>query len=156
MNDFGYSERFIKCLATPRNFNRFIDNSVDFVINLTFQDESSYYDEGQFNPSIPLPPPYDSQYLGDITELRNLITSIPYTLKGVAYAVTNNSYPTFQTLTQTVFVNAGIYSPPLNVSDYYLTNFNYSLNITDGGTAEYYSSLIIATLNSLGVVTPGC
>ena len=151
---WNYAERFVRCLAVPRNFNRFISTNVDLVINLVFQDEAdgSYITSGDFNPSQPV----EDIYFDDVILARNLVSTADYTVRGVVFAVTNVGSTYFQDLVQATFVNAGIYQPPLNLSDYYLTNFNYSLNITDGGSAEYYSSLIITTLNSLGVVTPGC
>jgi len=148
------NERFVACLATSRNAGRAVDTSVDLVINLVFQDESggAYVTGGTFTPTTVLDPDYGT----DVTTLRNLLSSIDYGLRGVVFAVINEGQPTFQDLVQTTFVNAGIYSPPNNLSDYYLTNLNYQLGINDGDTSTYYYNLIISTLNSLGIVTPGC
>jgi len=150
------NERYVRCLATPRNTGRAVDTSVDLVINLVFQDESggsqSYVTGSTFTPTTILNPIFET----DINTLRSLLSSIDYGLKGVVFAVINDAQPTFQTLVQTTFVDAGIYSPPTNVSDYYLTNLNYQLGINDGDTSTYYYNLVISTLNSLGIVTPGC
>jgi hypothetical protein len=151
------TERFISCFSVPRNYNRTTDSSVNLVINLVFQDESSPYGVGSSSPIIPEPP--NVIYTGDVSTLRtNIITYLPdYDIKGVIYQVNTGpgSYPGFRNLVLATFVNTGTYTPPKNISDL-LGQFVYQLDITEGSTPNYYLSLVQSGLNSLGVTIPTC
>ena len=151
------AERFISCFSVPRNYNRTTDSSVNLVINLVFQDESSPYGVGSSSPIIPEPP--NVIYTGDVSTLRtNIITYLPdYDIKGVIYQVNTGpgSYPGFRNLVLATFVNTGTYTPPKNISDL-LGQFVYQLDITEGSTPNYYLSLVQSGLNSLGVTIPTC
>jgi hypothetical protein len=156
--EWEYFERFIKCLSTERNFQRTPDSSVTLVINLTFADESDVYGYGQGDEGIPFnnlnrTTTYDS----DVTILRNVLSTITYTIKGTAFRVNTgpNTWPGFRGLTEATFVNTGVYSPPYNVSDY-SGDFNYSLDVVGGSTASYYLGLIQSSLTSLGISLPPC
>lgn len=150
-SSWNYFERFVKCLATEKNFNRATDASVNQVINLTFADESNAYGYGQSEP-------FDnstrtSQYDADILTLRTTLTSAGYTIKGSAFRVNTgpNQYPGFRGLTEATFVNTGVYSPPNNISDFLGINFTYQLDTVAGSTPAYYLSQIALALNSLGI-----
>jgi len=158
--NWDYNERFIRCLATERNFNRPVDNTVDQVINLTFADESDPYGFGSGNP------PWNSLsqtpgYLNDIAYLRNLLTTISYTIKGTAFRVNTlagggSAYLSFRNLTKATFINEGDYTPPNNLSDYYTVNFNCNLDTLAGSTPVYYRDQITAALTALGISVPVC
>ena len=156
VDPINFNERFIRCLAQERNFGRPVDTTVNKVINLTYQDESTPYGYGSNNA-------FDNsqrelQYDDDITYLRNVLSTVPYTIKGTAFRVNTgpNTYPGFRDLTEATFVDTGVYSPPYNVSDYYLTNFNYYLDIVAGSTPTYYRDQIVIALNALGIIVPVC
>jgi hypothetical protein len=153
---WNYNERFVRCLATERNFNRAVDTSVDQVLNLTFADESNVYGYGGGAPfdNNSRTTPYDN----DITTLRNVMTTVAYTIKGTAFRINTGpgSYPGFRGLTQATFINTGVYSPPNNVSDYYSTNFNCNLDTLAGSTPVYYRDQIVAALTALGISIPVC
>jgi len=94
-----------------------------------------------------------------------VLTSITYTLKGVAFRINTgpNSYPGFRGLTQATFVNTGVYAPPYNVSDYFATNFQFLLDVTAGQSGDdpavlgaYYLTQVQAGLTQLGVNVPTC
>ena len=153
---WDYNERFVRCLATQRNFNRAVDTSVDQVLNLTFADESDVYGYGggaPFNNNSRTP-----FYDNDIATLRNVMTTVAYTIKGTAFRVNTGpgSYPGFRGLTQATFINTGAYSPPNNVSDYYSTNFNCNLDTLAASTPVYYRDQIVAALTALGISIPVC
>ena len=156
-SSWNYNERFVRCLATERNFNRPTDTTVDQVINLTFADESDYYGYGTayvgFDNSTRTPI-YDS----DIAYLRGVMSTVAYTIKGTAFRINTgpNLYPGFRGLTQATFVNSGVYSVPNNVSDYYSTNFNCNLDTVAASTPVYYRDQIVAALTALGISIPVC
>lgn len=144
---WDFNERFVQCLATPRNFNRAADPSVNQVLNLTFADESDVYGYGgggAFNNSI-----ITAQYATDIATLRTNLAANPG-IKGVAYQVNTgpNSYPGFRGLTQATFVNTGVYTPNSNISD--LTGFTYELDVIAGSVASYYLTKVTDGLTTLG------
>jgi hypothetical protein len=153
---WNYNERFVRCLATERNFNRTTDTTVDQVINLTFADESDVYGYGgsaTFNSSS-----RTSGYDTDIAYLRSVMSAVGYTIKGTAFRVNTgpNSFPGFKGLTQATFVNNGAYSVPNNISDYYTTNFNCNLDTLAAGSPTYYRDQIVAALTALGISIPVC
>jgi hypothetical protein len=153
---WNYNERFVRCLATERNFNRAVDTTVNQVINLTFADESDVYgypDNTPFNNSS-----RTSGYDADIAYLRNIMSTVAYTIKGTAFRVNTgpNSFTGFRGLTQATFVNNGAYSVPNNVSDYYTINFNCNLDTLAGSTPTYYRDQIVAALTALGISIPVC
>jgi hypothetical protein len=153
---WNYNERFIKCLATERNFNRTVDASVNQVINLTFADESDVYGYGggtAFDNSA-----RSTQYDLDIANLRSVMTTVPYTIKGTAFRVNTgpNSFPGFRGLTQATFINTGVYVVPNNMNDYYSINFNTNLDTLAASTPTYYRNQIVAALAALNVVVPVC
>ncbi len=153
---WDYNERFVRCLATERNFNRTVDTTVNQVINLTFADESDVYgypDNTPFNSSS-----RTSGYDTDIAYLRNIMSTVAYTIKGTAFRVNTGpgSYPGFRGLTQATFVNNGAYSVPNNVSDYYSTNFNCNLDTIAASNPTYYRDQIVAALTALGISVPVC
>jgi len=153
---WNYNERFIRCLAEERNFQRTADTSVDQVINLTFADESNSYGYGgsaPFNSGS-----RTSGYDTDIAYLRNVMSTVGYTIKGTAFRVNTgpNYYPGFKGLTQATFINNGAYSVPNNMSDYYSVNFNCNLDTLAAGSATYYRDQIVAALTALGISIPVC
>jgi hypothetical protein len=153
---WNYNERFVRCLATERNFNRTADTTVNQVINLTFADESDVYGYGgsaTFNSSS-----RTSGYDTDIAYLRSVMSAVGYTIKGTAFRVNTgpNSFPGFKGLTQATFVNNGAYSVPNNISDYYTTNFNCNLDTLAAGSPTYYRDQIVAALTALGISIPVC
>jgi hypothetical protein len=153
---WDYNERFIRCLAEERNFQRSVDTSVDQVINLTFADESNLYGYGGSNPfnSTTRTTGYDT----DIAYLRNVMSTVGYTIKGTAFRVNTgpNSYPGFRDLTQATFINVGAYTVPNNVADYYGVNFNCNLDTIAAGSPSYYKTQIVAALAALGISIPPC
>lgn len=153
---WNYNERFIRCLAEERNFQRTVDTSVDQVINLTFADESNLYGYGGGAPfnSTTRTAGYDT----DIDYLRNVMSTVGYTIKGTAFRVNTgpNTYPGFRDLTQATFINIGAYNVPNNVSDYYNVNFNCNLDTVAASTPTYYKNQIVASLATLGVILPPC
>ena len=156
--NWNYSERYVRCLAEERNFQRTIDTSVDQVLNLVFTDRSAEYGYGTtipFNPGI-----RTAQYDLDITYLRNIMTTVSYDIKGTVFRVNTGQYPGqfpgFKGLVNATFVNNGIYTPPINVNDYYAINFNCNLETLEAGTCEYYRNQISAALQALGLAIPVC
>lgn len=150
---WNYNERFIRCLATGRNFDRTPNLQVNQVINLTFADESDDYGYSQLSP------PWDnstrtSTYNLDISILRNLLTAETYAIKGCAFRINTgpNSFSSFRDLTEATFVDTGVYVPPFNLSDFVGNTFTYQLDTDASSTAAYYLSQITAALNSLGIV----
>jgi hypothetical protein len=143
---WDYNERFVQCLATPRNFNRATDATVNQVLNLTFADESDVYGatSGAFNNTI-----ITSQYATDIATLRTNFAANPG-IKGVAYHVNTGpgSFQAFRGLTQATFVNSGIYTPNANISD--LTEFTYELDVVAGALPAYYLTQVTDGLTALG------
>jgi hypothetical protein len=153
---WNYNERFIKCLATERNFDRTVDASVTQVINLTFADESDVYGYGggtTFDNAS-----RSTQYDLDIANLRSVMTTVSYTIKGTAFRVNTgpNLFPGFRGLTQATFVNTGVYVVPNNMNDYYSINFNTNLDTLAASTATYYRDQIVAALTALGISVPVC
>ena len=157
---WNYNERFIKCLAIQRNFNRATDTTVDQVINLTFADESDAYGYGSFNVPFSNTTPRTATYNQDITDLRTQINAFAG-LRGVAFrvATSDNIYPGFRGLTRATFVNDGIYTPPFNISDF-TNRFGYNLDVIPGGEpgsdANYYLQLVRTALNNLGFNIAPC
>ena len=153
---WNYNERFIRCLAEERNFQRAVDITVNQVINLTFADESNEYGYGgsaPFNSGS-----RTSGYDTDIAYLRNVMSTVPYTIKGTTFRVNTgpNSFPGFQGLTQATFINNCAYTVPNNVSDYYTVNFNCNLDTVAAGPPIYYRNQIVAALTALGISIPVC
>ena len=153
---WDYNERFVRCLATEKNFNRIVDATVNQVINLTFADESDIYGYGGgalFNSGS-----RTAGYDTDVAYLRSVMSTVGYTIKGTAFRVNTgpNSFPGFKELTQATFVNNGAYSVPNNVSDYYTTNFNCNLDTLAASTPTYYRNQIVASLTALGISIPVC
>lgn len=153
-NGWNYDERFVRCLATERNFNRAVDATVDQVINLTYSDESDVYgygDSAMFNPTS-----FTTVYALDIAYLRTVMSTVGYTIKGTAFRVNTgpSSYPGFRELTKATFINNGAYTPPDNVNDYYAINFNCNLDTLAGSTPTYYKNQITAAMAALGIDIP--
>jgi hypothetical protein len=153
---WNYNERFIRCLAVERNFNRATDATVNQVINLTFADESDIYGYGggiAFNSNS-----RTAGYDTDIAYLRNVMSTVGYAIKGTAFRVNTgpNFFPGFQGLTQATFINNGVYAVPNNVSDYYTLNFNCNLDTLAASTPTYYRDQIVASLTALGISIPVC
>lgn len=154
--EWNYNERFIRCLAEERNFQRTVDTTVDQVLNLTFSDESNDYGYGDstpFNNSS-----RTSGYDTDIAYLRNVMSTVGYTIKGTAFRVDTGpgTYSGFRGLTQATFINNGAYAVPNNVSDYYTLNFNCNLDTLAGASPTYYKDQIFAALKALGISIPVC
>lgn len=151
---WNYDERFVRCLATERNFNRSVDITVDQVINLTYSDESDVYgygDTAMFNPTS-----FTTIYALDIAYLRTVMSTVGYTIKGTAFRVNTgpSAYPGFRELTRATFINNGAYTPPDNVNDYYAINFNCNLDTLAGSTPTYYKNQITASMAALGINIP--
>jgi len=157
LSSWNYNERFIRCLAEERNFQRPVDTTVDQVINLTFADESDVYGYGTQNPPW-VNSNRTGQYDTDIAYLRNVLTTVPYTIKGTAFRVNTgpNSFSSFRNLTEATFINTGVYTPPNNISDYYSINFNCNLDTTAAASSLYYRNNIVAALTALGISIPTC
>jgi hypothetical protein len=153
---WNFNERFIRCLAEERNFQRATDTTVDQVLNLTFADESNDYGYGGSAPfnSASRTAGYDT----DIAYLRNVMSTVAYTIKGTAFRVDTGpgTYPGFRGLTQATFINNGAYNVPNNVSDYYTLNFNCNLDTLAGASPTYYRDQIVAALTALGISIPVC
>jgi hypothetical protein len=142
---WNYNERFVQCLATPRNFDRAPDTTVNQVLNLTFADESDDYGATTtFSNTV-----IAAQYATDIATLRTNFTASPF-IKGVAFQVNTGpgSYPGFRSLTQATFVNTGIYTPNANISN--LPAFTYELDVTAASTPAYYLTKVGEGLTTLG------
>ncbi len=156
-NLWNYNERFIRCLAEERNFQRPVDTTVDQVINLTFADESDVYGYGQANPTWSNAS-RTGQYDTDIAYLRNVLATVPYTIKGTAFRVNTgpDTFSSFRNLTEATFINTGVYTPPNNISDYYSINFNCNLDTTAAASPLYYRNNIVAALTALGISVPTC
>lgn len=99
-------ERPVMGLATPRNFYRTVDTSVNRVLNMTWADESDVYGYGltqvtNFNPVGAC----NAQWMSDVTALRALFATAPtgatpYDVKAINFTVhsptiANIPYPTF-------------------------------------------------------------
>jgi hypothetical protein len=155
-NGWNFNERFIRCLAEERNFQRAVDITVNQVINLTFADESNEYGYGGSAPfnSGSRTAGYDT----DIAYLRNVMSTVGYTIKGTAFRVDTGpgTYSGFRGLTQATFINNGAYTVPNNVSDYYTINFNCNLDTLAAASATYYRDQIVAALTALGISIPVC
>lgn len=153
---WNYHERFVRCLAEERNFSRTIDTSVDQVLNLTFSDKSNIYGYGSFIPfnNGSRTAGYDT----DVAYLRNVMSTVGYTIKGTAFRVNTgpNFYSGFRGLTQATFISNGAYALPNNVSDYYSINFNCNLDTLVAGSPTYYRDQIVAALRALGISIPVC
>jgi len=153
---WNFNERFIRCLAEERNFQRAVDTTVNQVINLTFADESNDYGYGGSAPfnSGSRTAGYDT----DIAYLRNVMSTVGYTIKGTAFRVDTGpgTYIGFRGLTQATFINNGAYTVPNNVSDYYTVNFNCNLDTVAAGPPIYYRNQIVAALTALGISIPVC
>lgn len=154
--NWDYSERFVRCLAQERNFQRYTDTDVDQVINLVFTDKSDVYGYGDTTP-------FDSskrttQYDDDIAYLRSMVSTAGYDIKGTVFRINTGPgiYPGFRELVKATFVNTGVYTPPNNVNDYYSTNFNCNLDTIPAGTPEYYRNQITAALKAIGISVPVC
>jgi hypothetical protein len=115
------------------------------VISLVFQDESSPYGTGgnTFSDTDPRMADYDT----DLAIFRNRLESFtPAYYRGVVFQVTgNNAFPLFL---DAVRNGTGNYSGTNGLSD--RNELNYKLNITDGGTPQYYLNLITEALRELG------
>jgi hypothetical protein len=153
------NERSIALLGSPRNLQRSVDTSVDQVVNLTFQDESSPYGTG--NPSSIFDPNTTQQfqdtqgrYNSDIIYTRNNIATEPYTIKGCAFVVRSNNgaFQAFQDQIRATFIDEGAFTPPFNLRDLVGTNFTYRLDTTASSTGQYYLDQVVAALNELGVL----
>lgn len=151
---WNYKQRFIAGLATPRNFNRTVDTSVDTVINLTFSDRSEIYGYGRgevFNSTV-----RTSGYDDDISQLRTVLADPDFKIYGTAFRVNTgpNAFTGFGQLTQATFVNNGVYTVPNNVNDFYSKQLNCNLDTLPAGTPQYYYNQIVASLKALGINIP--
>ena len=125
-------ERFVKGLATDRNFQRPVDTTVVRVINMTFADESDVYGYGMANPtSFDASAQPNVQWLADVTAFRLLLNLDPvitgYDIKAINFVVhspppnmpypmyVNNELigncPQYYTLCQALVINSGVYNP---------------------------------------------
>lgn len=156
------TERFVRLLGVERNHLRTADTNVDLVINLTFEDESNPYGYGGFGPfdntqrngtlTCPADPSCDT-YDTDVSNVTLTQGSVPYTIKGCAFAVNTGpgSFPGFQDLTEATFVDNGAYTSPNNLSSFFGSIYQYETNITAGGAGSYYLGRVVAALNNLGI-----
>lgn len=159
---WNYLERFVKCLATERNFDRAVDTTVTNVINLTFQDESNPYGYGSagtpFNSSVAP----TTSFVNDVDDVKSALLaaqSAGYQIKGYAYRVNTgpNSYPGFRGLTEATFLNTGLYNSTNTLSiEFGLNLFKYNLDVVAGSTSTYYKDLVVAGLQEIGVLIPNC
>ena len=157
---WDFTERFIRCISTERNFQRDPDTKVKLVINLTFADESDDYGYGVANAfvSTTRAAVFDSDVVLAKTSLTNA-ASANYIIKGYAFRVStkSNYYKGFRELTQATFKDIGVYAPPYNLSTESDNGlFKYSLDITPGTTAAYYKDRIVEGLQELGINVPAC
>lgn len=104
-------ERPVKGLATPRNFFRSVDTSVNRVLNMSWADESDVYGYGlnqptNFNGSDAC----NAQWMSDVTALRALFATAPtgatpYDVKAINFTVHS---PTVSTIPYPTFVNGNL------------------------------------------------
>jgi len=151
---WDYSQRFVKCLAEERNFQRTSDSDVIQVINLVFTDRSLIYGYGageQFDNSA-----REEQYDLDVDNLRNVMATCGYDIKGTVFRITDslNSNTGFRSLVQSTFVNNMAYTKPYNLNDFYALNFNCNLDTLPSEKPFYYKHQIAAALKALGIVIP--
>jgi len=143
----GGFERFIQTFAQLST-----DPSVNLVINLAFQDESSPYDaEGTF------PNPPNSIYISDTDNLRNVINNFDGDIRGWIFQINTGpgQFPGFRSLVVATFNNQGTYIPPTNISDL-SSDFGYTLDVIGSSTPEYYLGQIQTALSQLGITIPTC
>jgi hypothetical protein len=124
------NERSIDQLGTERNFNttvpqtppwvnRPVDTTVNQVLNMVYSDEANnVYWASPFDPNV-----QTAQFITDVTNTRN-ITLEPYTVKGTMFRVNGNVGQ--RDFVEAQFVDNGLYTPPLNLSD---LPFNYNANL---------------------------
>lgn len=157
---WSYTERFIRCISTERNFQRDPDTKVKLVINLTFADEADIYGYGddEVFSSASRTTGFDSDIVLAKTSLTNAATA-NYIIKGYAFRIStnNNYYSGFRGLTEATFKDVGVYAPPYNLSTESDNGlFKYNLDVTPGSTAAYYKDRIIEGLQELGISVPAC
>jgi hypothetical protein len=153
-SSWNYNQRFIKCLAEERNFQRTPDTDVNQVINLVFTDRSVIYGYGsteEFDNTA-----REEQYDLDVDDLRNVMATAGYDIKGTVFRINSdqNSYVGFRTLVQSTFVNNQAYTKPYNLNDFYSLNFNCNLDTMAADKSSYYKDQVVAALRALDIVVP--
>jgi hypothetical protein len=153
-SSWNYNQRFIKCLAEERNFQRTPDTDVNQVINLVFTDRSVIYGYGsteEFDNTA-----REEQYDLDVDNLRNVMATAGYDIKGTVFRINSdqNSYVGFRTLVQSTFVNNQAYTKPYNLNDFYSLNFNCNLDTMAADKSSYYKDQVVAALRALDIVVP--
>ena len=115
------------------------------IVNIVFQDESTPYSAEDYFPTTPT-----STYLSDIEALRDSTVDFIGTLKytGIIFQV-NYSYNAFKEFLQATEYGTGNYAGVNGLSDR-LDQFVYYYDITNGGTAVYYTNLLMSALRELG------
>lgn len=115
------------------------------IVNIIFQDESSPYSAEMSFPTTPT-----STYLSDIGVLRSSTDDFIGTLKytGIIFQVTY-SYAAFKEFLQATESGTGNYSGVNGLGDR-SDQFVYYYDITNGGTAVYYTNLLMSALRELG------
>jgi hypothetical protein len=153
---WDYNERFIKCFSTERNFQRNPDLTVLKVINLTFSDESDPYGYGTaFLTPFTINDTRTATYNADVSELRNKLASVSYSIKGHNFIVNTllNGATEYQNYidfaTAAMSSNFGSYTVPNSLFDLNAANkFKYSVAV-QGATAAYYKDVVMAALQVL-------
>lgn len=115
------------------------------IVNIVFQDESTPYSAETYFPTTPT-----STYLSDIEALRDSTVDFIGTLKytGIIFQV-NYAYTAFKEFLQATESGTGNYSGVNGLSDR-SDQFVYYYDITNGGTATYYTNLLMSALRELG------
>lgn len=118
----------------------------DNVVSLIFQDEAnSIYYTPPFNSAVKT-----AQYDTDIAAFRASLASFsPGYYRGVVFQVDESGGGLdFQNFVKAVELGTGVYAGASGLSD--KTELLYKYNITDGGTAGYYLTLVTDALIELG------
>ena len=138
-------ENYINLLA-----ERSSDPQVTKVINLTFADESTPYEqETNYDPTP------NSTITSAIALLRSTLESGPTnSLLGVGFQVATGGFGGFRTFVNNVHTGVAPYTGVNGLSD--KQEIGYMLDVTPGSTPQYYANLIVSALNNLGFNLSPC
>jgi len=153
---WNYDERFVKCFSIERNFQRTSDPTVLKVINLVFSDESDPYGHGtSFTQPFDINASRSIAYDADVSELRNKLATLPYSIKGHNFIVQTaingiNSYQNYIDFATAVATNnSGSYVLPNGLSDLNIANkFKYSI-VNPSANEVYYKDKVMLALQAL-------
>lgn len=143
---FGYERTFSGGMLNY-NIDLIKGDPINKVVNIVYQDEAdTVYYVSVFDSTVTL----SSTYSTDISNLRDSVNQYDGTLKytGIIFQVDfNDNY--FNRFLKSVENGYENYSGANGLSDK-SDQFVYYFNITDGGTAVYYTNLLMAALRDLG------